>query len=226
MVEESDELGSGELHSRENLFMDGSPRNGMRILISTIYNTDATLLAATRFSPDRVIGLVTKDAPKEQLEAVDLVKRSIGTVLEFTVKKIPEYDVVEVARIVVDMIDTLSEEDELTLNVTSGRKTQAIGVMFAGYARASRIRRIVYLREDTKQIVHLPIVPFSFNETEKALLEQIDQGKLKTTAELAEAIERSPAMVYRALDELKRNDYVEALDGGFKLTDAGRIARL
>lgn len=198
----------------------------MRVLISTIFHADATLLAATRFSPDRIIGLVSTDPPKEQVEAVDLVKRSLGSVLEFSTKKIPVYDVVETARVVAELIDALSESDEITLNVTSGRKTQALGVLFAGYVRASKVRKIVYLADDKKTIVHLPILSFSFNETEKSLLEAIESGKYTTTAELAEAVEKSPAMVYRALDELKRQDYVEAEDGGFRLTDAGRIARL
>lgn len=198
----------------------------MRILISTIFHANATVLAATRFSPDRIIGLISTEPTREQLEAVEIVKSSLGSVLEFSYKKIPVYEVVKTATVLTEMIDMISNDDEIILNVTSGRKTQALGVIFAGYARASKVRKIVYLADDKKTIVHLPILSFSFNETEKALLEQIDLGKHKTTAELAEAVNKSPAMVYRALDELKRRDYVESRDEGFSLTDAGRIARL
>ena len=198
----------------------------MRVLVSTIFSAEPTILAATRFSPDRIIGLVSEEPTAEQTKAVELVKNSLGSVLQFSVRKIPPYDVVKTADIVATMIDTLSSDDELIFNVTSGRKTQSMGVLFGAYARATRVRKIVYLADDKKTVVHLPILSFSFNETEKALLEAIEDGRYESTALLAEAIDRSPAMVYRALDELKRQDYVEVTDTGFKLTDAGRIARL
>jgi CRISPR-associated protein Csa3 len=198
----------------------------MRVLVSTIFSAEPTILAATRFSPDRIIALVSEEPTEDQKKAVELVKGSLGSVLEFSTRKIPMYDVVKTAGLVVSMIDTLSSEDELIFNVTSGRKTQSMGVLFGAYARASRVRKIVYLADDKKTVVHLPILSFSFNETEKALLEAIGDGNFENTAALAEAIDRSPAMVYRALDELKRQDYVEVTDDGFRLTDAGRIARL
>lgn len=43
--------------------------------------------------------------------------------------------------------------------------------------------------------------------------------------ELAEDIDLSTAMLYRAIDELKDMDLVSTEDG-IKLTDAGKIARL
>jgi hypothetical protein len=51
------------------------------------------------------------------------------------------------------------------------------------------------------------------------------KGKYETIGDLSKKIELSTAMLYRAIDELKDMDLISTEDG-FKLTDAGKIARL
>ena len=199
-----------------------------KVLIATLYSADPVLLAATRLSAERLILLVDEEPDKEQEQALKLIKDSLGRVLEIKTVKIKVYDIVEVAKKGVEIIDLVPKEDEIYLNITAGRKTQAIGLLFAGYARCERIKKIAYNpQEDKTAVVYLPKLSFNLTESQKKVLEQIDKGKYETPAELAEKTDISTGMLYRNIKEMQDMDLITTENGeGFKLTDAGMIARL
>jgi len=209
------------------LLKEGDINMGKKVLIATLYNPDPVLLAATRMGAERLILLIDETPNKEQEKGLKLIKESLGRVLEVKVVKTDVYDIVNVAKKCVEIIDMQPTEDRISVNITSGRKTKAIGLLFAAYARSDRVERIAYNPEEDKTaVVYLPKLSFKLNESQKKILEYLENGKYCTIADLASQVEMSRAMLYRAVDELKDMDLVQVGDGGIVLTDAGKIARL
>lgn len=209
---------------------ENKPQNtenmGKKVLIATLFNPEPVLLASTRLGPEKIILLVSKDTTKEQEVSVKLIQDSLGKVIDVKVVKIDVYDIVEVAKKVVEIIDLEASENEIYVNITSGRKTQAIGLLLASYARHERVKKIAYNPEEDKgSIVYLPRLSFRLTDSQKKILEELGNKKYESIGDLANKIELSTAMLYRAIDELKDMDLVST-EKGLELSDAGKIARL
>lgn len=197
-----------------------------KVLIATLYSPEPVILASTRLGPDRLILLIDKEPDKEQITSLKLIQDSLGKVMDVKTVKTEVYDIVEVARKCVEIIDLQPKEDWIFVNITSGRKTKAIGLLFAAYARHDRVRKIAYNPEEDKaSVVYLPKLSFKLTESQKKILEALESGKFDSISDLAKKVDLSNAMLYRALDELKDMDLVST-EEGIKLTDAGKIARL
>ena len=198
---------------------------GKKVLIATLYNPDPVILASTRLGPDRIFLLVNKEPTKEQEASVKLIQDSLGKVIDVKVVKIDVYNIVEVAKRAVELIDAQPTEDHIFINITAGRKTQAIGLLFAAYARHEKVSKIAYNpEEDKSSIVYLPRLSFKLTDTQKAILEELEKKKYASIADLADKVKQSTAMLYRNLTELRDMDLID--DNELSLTDAGKIARL
>ena len=199
---------------------------GKKVLIATLYNPDPVILASTKLGPDRLILLIDKKPTPEQEESLKIIQNSLGKVIEVKAVKTDVYDIVEVARKCVEIIDMQPKDDALYVNITSGRKTKAIGLLFAAYARHDRVKKIAYNpEEDKSSVVYLPKLSFKLTDSQKKILEYIDESEYESISDLSKKIDMSNAMLYRAIDELKDMDLMTT-EEGLKLTDAGKIARL
>jgi len=197
-----------------------------KVLIATLFHADPVLLATNRLGPDKLILLVDEKPTEEQVKSLKLIKGSLGRVISVEEVKTEVYDIVAVAEKCVEIIDSQSKYDILYVNVTSGRKTKAMGLLYAAYTRINRIKKIAYNPEEDKtSVVYLPKLSFKLTENQKKILEIIGKKTFKTPAELAGKVKMSRAMLYRNIDELKDLGYLET-EEGIRLTDAGRIARL
>jgi CRISPR-associated protein Csa3 len=206
----------------------GVNRNmGKKVLIATVYSPEPVLLAATRLGPERLILLVDDEPDKEQERSLKLIQDSLGKVIDVKTVKTAVYDIVKIAEKCVEIIDAQPKDDEVYVNITSGRKTKAIGLLLAAYARHDIVRKIAYNPQEDKatSIVYLPRLSLKLTESQKKVLECIDKGKFDSITSLADKIDLSTAMLYRAIDELKDMDLITTEDG-LRLTDAGKIARL
>ena len=170
---------------------------GRKVLIATVYNPEPVLLALNRLGPEMLYLLVDKEPSKEQEASVKLIDDSMGKVIEVKTVKTEVYDIVEVARKVVELIDTLSKNDEIYINITSGRKPKAIGVLFAAYARHERVKKIAYNPEEDKEsIVYLPRLSFNLTESQKTILIELGKDKYESIADLSKKVDMSNAMLY------------------------------
>ena len=213
-------------HEADISIEESTENMGKKVLIATLFGPDPVLLAATRLGPERLILLISKEPTNEQEASVKLIQDSLGKVIDVKIVKTEVYDIVETAKKCVEIIDMQPDEDEVYVNITSGRKTQAIGLLFAAYARHDKVKKIAYNpQEDKASIVYLPRLSFKLTDSQKRILEEIGNGKYEGIGDLAKKIELSTAMLYRSIDELKDMDLVSTEDG-IKLTDAGKIARL
>jgi CRISPR-associated protein Csa3 len=200
---------------------------GKKVLIATLYKADPILLSCTRLGPERLILLVDKEPDKEQEASIKLIQDSLGKVIDVKIVKTEVYDIVEVARKAVEIIDAQPKEDHIFINITSGRKTKAIGLLFAAYARHDKVSKIAYNPEEDKSaIIYLPRLSFKLTESEKKILEEVGKKKYESITDLAKKIDLSPAMLYRAIAELEDMDLISSEKGSIELTDAGKIAGL
>ena len=197
-----------------------------KVLIATLYSPDPVLLAANRSGPDRLILLMDIKANKEQEKSLKIITDSLGRVIDVKTVKTEVYDIVKVASKCVEIIDMQPKEDRIYINITSGRKPKALGLLFAAYARCDRIAKIAYNpEEDKSSVVYLPKLSFKLTESQKKILEEVEQHEYKNLSELADKLSMSRAMLYRNIDELKDMDLLST-EEEIKLTDAGKIARL
>jgi CRISPR locus-related DNA-binding protein len=200
----------------------------VKVLIATLYSPDPVLLAANRLGPDRLILLIDEEPNKEQQKNYKLIEESLGRVVDVKKVKTKVYDIVQVAEKCVEIIDMQPKDDEIYVNITSGRKTKALGLLFASYARCNRVKKIAYNPEEDKTtVVWLPKLAFKLNESQRTILDKVDKPEYQNLsyAELAEKISMSKAMLYRSIDELRDMGYINT-ENGLQITDAGKIARL
>ena len=201
-------------------------KRGKKVLIATLYNPDPVMLATTRLGPDVLFLLIDNEPNKEQSESLKKIQELLGNVIEIKPVKTEVYDIYKIAEKCVGIIDARSNDDYIFVNITSGRKTKAIGLLFAAYARHDRIKKIAYNPEEDKtSVVYLPKLSFKLTESQKTVLEYVASGKYKTISDLSKEIKLSTAMTYRAIAELEDMDLI-SVENGLQITDAGKIARL
>ncbi len=198
-----------------------------KVLIASLYSSDAVLLAAHRLSPDRLFLFISDQPDKTVDESLKVINASLGRIIPVKTVKVKVYDIVHIASEVVKLIDAQPKNEEIYVNITSGRKTLAIGMLLACYTRGDSVKKIAYNPEEDKgSVVYLPKLSFNLNKSQTTLLEHLAHAKTKSTTELAEETEISRAMLYKIIKELKDMDLVEVTDDGVILTDAGKIARM
>ncbi|HLD39019.1 MAG TPA: CRISPR-associated CARF protein Csa3 [archaeon] len=196
-----------------------------RVLVTTTYSSDSIILALTKLQIERVFLLIDKKPDPTQKAAIDLINGTFGSVIEIKEKKVELYDILSVAKTVIDILDDISRKDEIYVNVTPGKKTQAFGVLLGCYARHDYVRKIFYVPEGTNDMITMPILTFDITDSQKEVLENIE--KIDTPKALADEVETSRAMLYRNIKDLETRGYIEQKDGvGYRLTESGKIAKL
>jgi CRISPR locus-related DNA-binding protein len=214
------------MSDKESISLEKVFKTKKKVLIATLYSAEPVMLATTKLGPDKLILLIDQEPTEKQKKSLELIKNSLGKVLDIESVKTHVYDIVEVARKCVGIIDKQDKDTKIYVNITSGRKTKAIGLLFAAYARHDRIKKIAYNpQEDKSRVIYLPRLSFKLTESQKKVLEKIEDGNYKSIADLAKKIKLSTAMLYRAIDELRDMDMV-VIEEEISLTDAGKIARL
>ena len=209
-----------------NLLNDDQPKidSMAKVLITPIYEIDSIVLAINRFSIERLFLLIDKKPDSKQQKAVEELKDHYKDVVEIKEKKVEVYDIVEATHQVKEIIDDLSVNDEIYLNISTGRRTQALGVLFAAYKRPARVKKIFYVTEENKEIITIPLLSFDITDAQLKILENIeDTNKI---SEMSDDVDLSKAMVYRAIKELKDKGYIEENEKNHKLTQAGKIAKM
>jgi len=197
-----------------------------KILIATLYVFEPIIASATKMSADRLILLIDKKPDKKQLESLEILKKSLGSVMEITTVETEVYDIVKVAQETVKIIDLLSDKDEIYVDITAGRKTNALGLLFGSYARTDRVSKILYVKEEDKSIVSLPKLSYAITPGQYKIVNYLHKNSIVSMIDLSKEIDISRAMLYKHIKELKGMDVVENTKEGLQLTDYGRIVVL
>jgi CRISPR locus-related DNA-binding protein len=194
------------------------------VLITTVYSIDSIVRVVTKFSAERLYLLIDNRPNREQEATVKKIKESFGKVIEIKEKKVEVYNVVSVAQSVTELIDAIPDKDEIYVNITPSRKTQAIGLLLGAYKRNMRVRKVIYMVDETKELISLPILSFDVSSSQLKILECI--GNYESMTKLADDLKMSRAMLYRNIKTLKDKGLIEETCDGLRLTDAGKIAKM
>lgn len=191
-------------------------------LISTIYSLEPVMACITQFSPDKIILLREENPPDKILEAERMLQETVGKVLE--IKSIPTsvYNVVIVAKDIVEIIEEeYAHGRNIVVNISGGRKPQALGALFGSYARHNMVEKIVYITEEDKNIIDLPILNFGISKTKRIILEELNAGE-NNVKNLSIKIGISRGMTYNHIRELREMGFIDPK--AFKITSAGELA--
>lgn len=216
------------MRSTQNTVLEDSIQDEdmARVLVTTVHSPDFVILLATRLSAERIYLIVDKRPDDTQKQSVDDINKTLGKVLEVKEKKVDSFDIVSTAQSIVDLVDAIPSKDEIYLNITSGRKTQAVAVLLAAYKRSARIRKVLYVNPETKDIITLPLLSMELTNSQQRILETLEDEKDIDFTKLSEKLKISRAMVYRSVKQLRDKGLLEDSDKGLRLTDAGKIARM
>lgn len=176
----------------------------------------------TQFSPDKIILLREENPPDKILEAERMLQETVGKVLE--IKSIPTsvYNVVIVAKDIVEIIEEeYAHGRNIVVNISGGRKPQALGALFGSYARHNMVEKIVYITEEDKNIIDLPILNFGISKTKRIILEELNAGE-NNVKNLSIKIGISRGMTYNHIRELREMGFIDPK--AFKITSAGELA--
>src|SRR3989338_2237367 len=194
-------------------------------LISTIYEGSATNAAIIKFSPDKVVIITSK--PKDEKKSIS--RKSISQIknkyktIQF---EIFDTSIYEIPNIVNDVCKAIDKEhkagNEIILHISEARKTQTLGVLFAGFIKKDKIRGVYYFIEETNKALPMPLLDFKLSPTKTLILKEIASGNKRVTY-IIKKTKKSKAMIYAHLNELKKEGYITE---NMEITDAGKIARL
>jgi CRISPR-associated protein Csa3 len=191
-------------------------------LISTIYSIEPIMVCITQFSPKKVVLLREEDAPKEKLKVEQIITETVGNFIDIETKITSLYDVVRIAQDTVDIIENEKANNrKLFVNISGGRKPQALGALFGCYARHGDIERIVYVTEEDSQTIDLPILNFGLSPTKRMVLEELKKDG-KSVKNLAIKIGISRGMTYNHIRELREMGFIAP--DKLEITTAGELA--
>ncbi|WP_333788337.1 CRISPR-associated CARF protein Csa3 [Methanomethylovorans sp.] len=192
-------------------------------LITTLYTLEPVLICVTRLSPSKIIILTEEDTAEKKMQAEQLLEATFGKVIEIKKAVTSLYDPVRVAQDVAALIEKEHAQGrKVLINVSGGRKPQAFGALFGAYARSDMVSRIVYVTEEDNFIIDFPVLSFNISPTKKLILELIMNGTAAVEA-IAVKAGISKGMAYNHLRELRSMGYITD-EGGYKITDSGRLA--
>jgi CRISPR-associated protein Csa3 len=191
-------------------------------LISTIYSIEPIMVCITQFSCKKVVLLREEDAPQAKLQVEQIIKDTVGKFIDIETKITSLYDVVRIAQDTVDVIENeRANNRNIYVNISGGRKPQALGALFGCYSRHGDIERIVYITEEDSQIIDLPILNFGLSATKRMVLEELKKNG-ESVKNLALKIGISRGMTYNHIRELREMGFI-ATDQ-LKITTAGELA--
>ena len=197
------------------------------VLIATLHSSKPVLFAIYKLSPKKLFLIFEKTPDKQIKESLKLIKERHKDFVEIEEVRVDDkFDVYDIASKCADVIDKIDKNDTIHVNITSGTKPIAIGLMFASFARATRIKKIAYNPYDNPEnVFYLPKLQFNLTKTQKELLEKIAMGGFKSPSQLAKKVDMSASMLYKNMKDLEDIGLV-SLEDGIKITDAGRVVRL
>ncbi len=198
-----------------------------KIIIATLYEKEPVLVSATKLGADVLYLVLDNKENVKQEESLALIQKSLGSVVKIKTVRVGLYDIVGTAKKIVEILDNLSEKDDITMNISSGRKTQSLALLFASYTRIRYVNRIIYVSKEDHKIIELPKLAFNLTDSQGRLIDQISKDEHGSLVKLAKKTGMSRGMLYRNLKELQDLGLIVLeKESKYRLTDAGKIARL
>jgi CRISPR-associated protein Csa3 len=199
-----------------------------KILLTNTYSFTPMVGAITRVGPDIIYLIMDKESDDKQKEAKEKLKNTFKHI-EFKEIKTSVYEVYEIAKEIIAAIDKIYKEDEneIYIDITSGRKPKSIGIMLGCYARNNKIKDILYFTQEINQMVVVPKLSFDISKKAYDLLEEISKKGI-SLPELANSdkFNIGRTAIYNNIRDFKEKGLVEEKNTLLYLTDYGKLLLL
>lgn len=199
-----------------------------KILVSNAYDFTPMVGAITKIGPDVVYAVMDNNPDSHQKEALKKLKNTFKHI-EFKEIKTEIYKVYEIAKEIVKAIDQIYTQDtEIYVDLTSGRKTKSIGILLGCYQRSDKIKEVLYFTQEINQMITLPKLSFEVSKKSSDLLEIISKKpiSLPDLANNKKLNSMGRTSVYLNIRDLKEKGLVFENNGVLYLTDYGKLVIL
>ena len=129
-----------------------------------------------------------------------------------------QYDVLKITKDSLELINKHQKAYDIIINTSTGRRTQALGILYSMITVPQFINKIVYITENTNEIIELPILSHGLSKFKVEILEMLSNGH--SIDGISKMLERSKSMIYGHIRFLKTRGFVN--ESG-DLTVAGNI---
>lgn len=199
-----------------------------KILVSNAYDFTPMVGAITKIGPDVLYAVMDNNPDSHQKEALKKLKNTFKHI-EFKEIKTEIYKVYEIAKEIVKAIDQIYTQDtEIYVDLTSGRKTKSIGILLGCYQRSDKIKEVLYFTQEINQMITLPKLSFEVSKKSSDLLEIISKKpiSLPDLANNKKLNSMGRTSVYLNIRDLKEKGLVFEDNGVLYLTDYGKLVIL
>lgn len=195
----------------------------MKTLISTFREGYATVAAIYKLEPKKLILLIPKEKDKSRELGLSKIKQDFGKTMKIETVSIENYDIPKIAKEVCKVIDEEAKlKNEIYLHISESRKPQALGALFAGFIKKSRIKQVFYIEQEANKLLPMPLIGLKISSTSRKILEEVQKGN-KDINKIIKSTKKSKTLIYNNIKQLKKEGY---LTESLELTPAGEICIL
>lgn len=191
------------------------------LLISTFYEEDPIVACIAKLQVDKMILLTDTPIIDKQKKALDKLLVLFAKNIQIITEEINLYDLISIAKKTMKLIEDNATEYNIVVNVSGGRKTQALGTIYGASLKHDKIDRIIYVMEENNEIVELPIFCIGLSNSKLKILNYLQKGM--SVQDISKKTNTTKSMVYNHIRNLKERGFID--DNNF-LTLAGKIAIL
>ena len=131
---------------------------------------------------------------------------------------IKEFDVVGITETLHNIIHK-EKNNEISINVTEGRKTMSLAGVFAASLNKGKIEGAFYLRQDTHELMPIPLVDFEISKSQSRIFAELNNGN-KKVAKISKKLDVNRSFVYASIKYLKNKGFITKK---WDVTDSGKI---
>lgn len=198
-----------------------------KVLLATVWKKEPIMKNIAEYDIEKLI-LVheeekladEKDWKSKSEEIAEIEDSPIGDVIE--IERIST-GLNELYRVAKDVFEKIAgEERELVVNITGGRKMQAMGTLLAA-SKTKNVEEALYWPEEDSKVsekIQVPLFNFLISEKEQKVISKVSE--FKQAKKIVEDLEMSQSMVYSHLRDLEKKGFLEKEDG-WTLTDLGEF---
>ena len=187
----------------------------MKVLISNLYECAVNDIIIYKTSPQKVIFIATQD--KNTKSAISHLQKKFQNI-NFEVIYVDEFDIVGITK-KIDAAIKKEKGNQISVNVTEGRKTMSLAGVFAAGLNKEYIEGVFYLRQDNHELMQIPLPNFKLSGNKLKILSELDNG-IRKVKDIQKRVKVHRSLIYATLIELEKEGYINSEK---IVTDTGKI---
>lgn len=169
-------------------------------------------------NPNKVIFITIQD--NNTSAAIKRFREKFPNIV-FEVVYVKEFDVVDITK-KINLLIRREKGNTIFINVTEGRKIMSLAGVFAASINKGLTEGAFYLRQDTHELMPIPLPEFSLSDTKIKILKELEKSN-KDVSEINKRVKVHRSLIYASLKELIIGGHIKK---DRSITDSGRICLL